>query len=134
MTQYPDPYTALLICIPIIPVALLGELDKHFDRVIYRPDDTNLPTEEEYSSADVLYTFRIPSNLKSIAQVPKLKFIQLHSAGVGHITIDPFFQTIPDSNPLILASASGYVIPVAYIDIETKEITPLIQSPRLSHR
>jgi hypothetical protein len=111
MTQHPDNYTTLLVTIEIIPRTLLVQLESHFDNVIYKPDSTDLPNATDYATADVLYTLRFPSNLTSSQQTPKLKLIQLHSAGVNHIyPSHPFFLTVPPENPLILASASGYVL------------------------
>lgn len=50
----------------------------------------------------------------STAQVPNLKLVQLSSAGVGHVTATPFYQSIPEESELIVCSASGiHVVPIS---------------------
>lgn len=55
----------------------------------------------------MLFTFRLPSSLRSFDQTPKLKLFQLLSAGSNHIENTPYYHSIPASSDLILASASG---------------------------
>ena len=49
----------------------------------------------------------MPPNLTSFSQTPKLKLFQLLSAGSNHVENTPYFQSVPESSDLILASASG---------------------------
>lgn len=106
MTQLSDPFSCLLVTIEI-PATALASLETLFDTVNYCPADASPPSAQQYAAADVLYTLKSPVNLLSVEQTPRLKLVQLHSAGVGHFTGTPFFLSLDDKNPLVLASASG---------------------------
>lgn len=49
----------------------------------------------------------MPPGLDSYEQTPKLKLFQLLSAGSNHVENTPYFQSVPKSSDLILATASG---------------------------
>ena len=63
-------------------------------------------SEEQWREAEVLYTY---GSLPEPAQVPALRWVQLHSAGVEHVTDRPLFDTAVE-----FTTASGvHAIPIA---------------------
>ena len=63
-------------------------------------------SEEQWREAVVLYTY---GSLPEPAQVPALRWVQLHSAGVEHVTDRPLFDTAVE-----FTTASGvHAIPIA---------------------
>lgn len=57
----------------------LAQLQKRFERVIYRPDEK--VTDEELKEVDIWFTTwtGLPSNVERLEQIPRTKAVQLSS-------------------------------------------------------
>lgn len=96
---------------------LVADLKQLFDKVTYLPrrnafgstlEGEEEPTKEHLRDADVIFSFVLPTALQSQENAPRLKLFQGLSAGFGHITDKPYFDTLPNkSSDPIFASASG---------------------------
>lgn len=110
----------LLITYPLTPISLVDHLRTLFPVVHFYPgvagNDYNatasvLPTSEVFASADVLLTFGLPTNLKHWSQTPNLKLLQCVGAGVNQITDTAYWESVPDSSPVVLANSTGIHVP-----------------------
>lgn len=110
----------LLITYPLTPISLVDHLRTLFPVVHFYPgvagNDYNataavLPTPEVFASADVLLTFGLPTNLKHWSQTPNLKLLQCVGAGVNQITETPYWESVPDLSPVVLANSTGIHVP-----------------------
>ncbi|KAK4046711.1 hypothetical protein OIO90_006464 [Microbotryomycetes sp. JL221] len=94
---------------------LLDELRAAFNRVIYYPVDgfqpltaeDSVPTDEELAATDILFAVRLPLNLVSSDQVPRLKLLQLMVSGIGHVTCTPFWKSIQGRQDFVFANGTG---------------------------
>lgn len=78
------------------PEALLDKLRAVSPEVTVRRPR---PEGEDYADADVLYCLRMPDNIVS---APRLKWIQLHAAGVNGVIDHPVFR-----GDMVVTNASG---------------------------
>ena len=63
-----------------------------FTNIVNIPDRTTQPTPEQLADAHILYGFVQQAKLETVDQVPKLRFIQLKSAGAESIVDLPFWK------------------------------------------
>ena len=68
--------------------------------------DEGEPTDEQWASADVIYVGHSANKIPSAARIPRVKFVQLPSAGAEHILGSPFGKDSV-SKHIAIISASG---------------------------
>jgi phosphoglycerate dehydrogenase-like enzyme len=84
---------------------VLARLRKTFRTVIYQPDGEPLP-DETLQTVEVALMMMPPKGLlDSFSQTPKLKWIQVASAGTDRIRLTPFMKSAPSD--MAVTTASG---------------------------
>ena len=94
----------LVIGVPLSAKAR-ERLSEHFSTITHIPSNSAPVSDELYAEADVIYGFPV-NKIPAVAQVPKLKFVQLTSAGSELILASPFAKD-PESKRIPILSASG---------------------------
>ena len=94
----------LVIGVPLSAKAR-GRLSEHFSTITHIPSNSAPVSDELYAEADVIYGFPV-NKIPLAAHVPKLKFVQLTSAGSELILASPFAKD-PESKRIPILSASG---------------------------
>ena len=80
-------------------------LSEHFSTITHIPNNSAPVSEQLYAEADVIYGFPV-NKIPAVAQVPKLKFVQLTSAG-SELILASHFAKDPESKRVPILSASG---------------------------
>jgi phosphoglycerate dehydrogenase-like enzyme len=82
-----------LLCTKAVSPAAVDKMRKAVEKVHYFPDDKPIPAEV-LSSTEVLFTGggRLSSSIKSLKDLPKLRHIQMASAGANGMIATPQMQ------------------------------------------
>ncbi|KAI0686878.1 D-isomer specific 2-hydroxyacid dehydrogenase [Cytidiella melzeri] len=105
MPTDPNQLSNLLIIGVPFSEAARERLSAHFTTITYIGSTDTPVTDEQYAKADVIYGYPI-NTIQSASHVPRLKFIQLTSAGSELVLASPLLKD-PDSKHLTICSASG---------------------------
>lgn len=109
-----DPYFANLLVVGwTLTDAHRKRLAPYFSSINHVPD--GVPSDAHLAQADVIYGLPRGKYLTSLAQVPKLKLIQLGSAGSDFIVSSPMWKE-EGGDKIGLTSASGtHVGPIGQV-------------------
>ncbi|KAI0086751.1 D-isomer specific 2-hydroxyacid dehydrogenase [Irpex rosettiformis] len=95
----------LLVIGPPFSAKARQRLSEHFSKITHIESNSEPVSDELYAEADVIYGFPV-NKIPSAKHVPRLKFIQLTSAGSELILASPFGKD-PESKKIPILSASG---------------------------
>lgn len=82
-------------------------LEPHFSKITHVQGRDKKVTDAQLAEADVIYGFPVDNvDFQSVAQVPRLRFIQLSSAGSERLLASPMWKE-DTSKRIRIASAAG---------------------------
>lgn len=109
-------FPSLDTCLVLWPIGpdLVDSLRAVFHSVAYFPmqgpdADPNAPrpTAQDYASADAIFAFALPAELKHPSQAPRLALFQCCSAGINHLQETAFYKALGPESQVVWANASG---------------------------
>ena len=74
------------------------------------------PTDAELAEAEVIYGLPQGSSLKSLSQVPKLRLIQLASAGSDRVLKSPIWEDEKSSRIQVTTASGVHTGPIPQVD------------------
>lgn len=86
-------------------------LEPYFAQIAHVPNHKDPVPDADLAAADVVYGFPI-DNIKSAAQVPRLQFIQLASAGAEFLLAGPLWKDEDAKRIEIACTAGAHIIPI----------------------